>query len=146
MINIYTTFRTGYFFWSCSIGSIVYGVWGVEKFNNFNCVFSLRNNGSKNELIDDCLITAGYVSWTVWSCKYPISESLYFSKVVRFLFEDKSRKEGSSISGILFWVKSFLSVMSVSFKNSDCFIIVSVFFLIGFVYRLWNGLKASNKN
>ena len=50
----------------------------------------LKNDGAKNEILNDCLLTDWYVSWIVCSCEFSFSESLYFSEVDAFLNSDKS--------------------------------------------------------
>ena len=130
----------------------------VKRFHWFwMCIWRMMNHGI-NYLMT--VLLQMDVLWIVCSCRTSSSEGLYFSDVDGLLtgevvfacswifleFKDQSGWIGLSSCQIFFSMWSTLSVISASFKLTNCCNNVLVFFLIGFHYWLWNGVTESIKN
>ena len=72
-------------------------------------MFSWKD-GSKCELINDCLSTDEYVSRLVCSCKFSPSESINFAEIDEILFNDKSSEVGSSF--VVFFLLNGIIILS----------------------------------
>ena len=106
--------------------------------NPLNLDVVLKNDGSKKNLSNDCLITGAYVSSMFCSCKFHFQSQYNFSDVDGLLISDRSGDKVSSLCCIFFSNGSSLSVIWVFFRVAECCNSVLLLFLVGFFVWLWN--------
>ena len=138
VIQLHTIFITRFLFWDSSFVSLFNVVsWGQKS--PWNSVVYFKNDGSKNELFNECSIILELFSWRVCSCKVLFSESRWINN------QKKITGKQIMILWYRFLIGSSLSVISVWIKVADSCNNILVFFLIGFLNWRWKCLRASRE-